>query len=228
VGGAYSADGGMTWTAFSGSPLSDAQAGTVAVSADGSTFAWTPSDDGTYYSRDRGATWHVSSGLPSGAEVVADRSNPNTFYALSGGRLYASTDGAASFVVRSPSLPDGSLKAVGGVEGDLWLAGGDSGLLRSVNGGTSFTKVGSVQAAQGVGFGKAAPGATYQAVYLIGTVGGVFGVFRSTDEGATWTRINDDRHQFGDIGTVITGDANVYGRVYIGGNGRGVLYGVPE
>lgn len=225
--GAYSTDGGLSWKTFAQVPHSGAQAGSIAVSADGTTFAWTPENDGTYYSRDHGATWSATRGLPAGAQVVADRSNPSGFYGLSGGTLYASTDGAASFAVRATSLPGGSLKAVGGVQGDLWLAASDSGLLHSTNGGLSFAKLATAQSAQGIGFGKPAPGAAYQAVYLIGTVNGVFGVYRSTDEGASWLRINDNQHQYGYLGTIITGDPDVFGRVFLDSNGRGVIYGTP-
>jgi hypothetical protein len=65
-----------------------------------------------------------------------------------------------------------------------------------------------VQSASALGFGKANPGTSYQALYLIGTVKNVTGVFRSTDKGATWLRVNDDAHQWGAIGGlgVITGD----------------------
>ena len=76
-----------------------------------------------------------------------------------------------------------------------------------------------------MGFGKAAPGASYQALYLLGTVGGVTGLFRSNDAGGGWTRVNDDRHQYGNAGEALTGDPRVYGRVYVGTNGRGVIYG---
>ena len=55
---------------------------------------------------------------------------------------------------------------------------------------------------------------------------GVRGIFRSIDAGATWVRINDDQHQWGRAGdTAITGDPRIYGRVYIGTNGRGIIYG---
>lgn len=227
--GAYSTNGGLTWSPFTGAPNSAAKDGSIAVSADGTTFAWTPSNEGTYYSRDHGTTWNATSGLPSGAQVVADRSAPSDFYALSGSTLYASTNSAASFTVRATSLPTGSqLNAVGGIRGDLWLAGGDSGLLHSTNAGTSFTRLATVQSAQGIGFGKAAPDSTYQALYLIGTVHNVFGVFRSTNEGATWLRINDDQHQFGYLGSIITGDPDIFGRVYMASNGRGVIYGTPN
>jgi hypothetical protein len=81
-----------------------------------------------------------------------------------------------------------------------------------------------VEESFGVGFGKAATGRTYPAVYLAGKVKGVGGFFRSDDRGATWVRINDDRHQFGFAG-VITGDPKRYGRIYVGTGGRGILYG---
>jgi photosystem II stability/assembly factor-like uncharacterized protein len=61
---------------------------------------------------------------------------------------------------------------------------------------------------------------------LVGKVKGVYGFFRSDDAGATWVRINDDQHQYGWV-SVITGDARVHGRVYIGSGGRGILYGDP-
>ncbi|NKE60713.1 carbohydrate-binding protein, partial [Lentzea sp. PSKA42] len=201
---------------------------TVAVSADGGTVVWTASGQLPHVSTDQGRTWKASSGLPSGTAVVADRATASTFYALSRGTLFASTDGGKSFTARATGLADGRIKAAPSTAGDLWLTHG-GGLLHSTDGGASFTKLNGVQGADGVGFGKAAPGARYQAVYLIGTVNGVTGIFRSVDGGTAWTRINDDRTQFGGtVGGVITGDPEVYGRVYVGSNGRGVLLGDPS
>ncbi|WP_128379720.1 RICIN domain-containing protein [Streptomyces cavernae] len=228
--GAYSTDGGSTWNGFTAEPVAGAQDGHVALSADGSTIVWTEAGQAPYRSTDKGASWSKVSGLGTDAVVVADRSSAGTFYSLSGGTLYAGTDGGATFTARATNLPSGRLTAVPGIAGDLWIAGGGKGLLHSTDGGRTFTTLATVQSASALGFGKAASGASYQALYLIGTIKDVTGVFRSTDKGATWVRVNDDAHQWGSIGGsgVITGDPDTFGRVYVGTNGRGLQYGDPS
>lgn len=91
----------------------------------------------------------------------------------------------------------------------------------------AFSKISSVGTVATLGFGRAAPGAGYPAIYLTGIVGGVQGIFRSTDGGGSWLRINTGAQQWGWIGQTITGDPRVFGRVYLGTNGRGILYGDP-
>lgn len=228
--GAYSTDGGSNWSGFPSEPVGGADSGQVALSADGSAIVWTEEGQAPYRSTDKGASWSRVGGLGTGAVVVADRSSTRTFYSLAGGTLHASTDGGATFTARATGLPAGRLTAVPGIAGDLWIAGGDKGVLHSTDGGRTFTTLTTVRSASALGFGKAAPGASYQALYLIGTVKDVTGVFRSTDKGATWIRVNDDAHQWGSIGGsgVVTGDPDTYGRVYIGTNGRGLQYGDPS
>ncbi|UJV41870.1 RICIN domain-containing protein [Streptomyces sp. AMCC400023] len=228
--GAWSADGGSSWNGFKAEPVAGAQDGRVALAADGSAIVWTEAGQAPYRSTDKGASWSRVSGLGTDAVVVADRSSAGTFYSLSGGTLYASTDGGATFTARATGLPSGRLTAVPGIAGDLWISGGTKGLLHSTDGGRTFTTLSSVKSASALGFGKAKPGTSYQALYLLGTVKDVTGVFRSTDKGATWVRVNDDAHQWGAIGSVgvITGDPDSYGRVYVGTNGRGLQYGDPS
>ncbi|MET7759602.1 RICIN domain-containing protein [Streptomyces sp. NPDC005389] len=228
--GAYSTDGGISWTGFTAEPVAGAQDGRVALAADGSTIVWTQAGQAPYRSTDKGASWSRIQGLGTDAVVVADRSSARTFYSLSGGTLHASTDGGATFTTRATNLPAGRLTAVPGVAGDLWIAGSARGLLHSTDAGRTFTTLTTVRDASALGFGKAAPGGSYQALYLIGTVKDVTGVFRSTDQGATWLRVNDDAHQWGAIGGVgvVTGDPDTYGRVYVGTNGRGLQYGDPS
>jgi len=90
----------------------------------------------------------------------------------------------------------------------------------------NFVRMGGAQELHAFGFGKAAPGADYPALYMIGVVDGLRGIFRSNDTGRAWVRINDDQHQWGLL-LHITGDPKQYGRVYVGTHGRGTLYGDP-
>ncbi|MEU0196131.1 cellulose binding domain-containing protein [Streptomyces afghaniensis] len=228
----FSTDNGTNW--FAGTdPSGVSGGGTVAAAADGSRFVWSPQGAGVHHATGFGTSWQASGGIPAGAIVESDRVDPKTFYGFKSGKFYVSTDGGATFK-ESPAtgLPGGDsvrFKALPGGKGDVWLAGGASdgayGLWHSTDGGTSFTKLPNVEQADTVGFGKAAPGASYQTLYTSAKIGGVRGIFRSTDKGASWTRINDDAHQWGWTGAAITGDPRVYGRVYVATNGRGVIYG---
>ncbi|MEU6391546.1 cellulose binding domain-containing protein [Streptomyces sp. NPDC046939] len=227
---AFSSDNGANWYAGT-DPSGVTGGGTVAVSADGGRYVWSP--EGAGVQTGSGSSWTASSGVPAGALVESDRTDPKTFYAYKSGTFYASSDGGATFTAKASSgLPaDGPVrfKAVPGAKGDIWLAGGSTqgayGLWHSKDGGATFTKLSNVDQADTIGFGKAAPGANYQTLFTSAKIGGVRGIFRSTDAGATWTRINDDAHQWGWTGAAITGDPRVYGRVYVATNGRGVIYG---
>ncbi len=161
----------------------------------------TSSNTGKYgaFSGDNGLTWAPFPTLPI--------ANPSS--CSSGGKLAISADGSS--VVWSLRC---TVKQTG------------SALYHSTQSGDNFATVG-VDAAYAVGFGKPADGQTYPAVYLFGQVSGTPGFFRSDDQGSSWTRIDDDQHQFGTAGYV-AGDENVYGRVYVGTNGRGILYGEPN
>ncbi|MER5376630.1 cellulose binding domain-containing protein [Streptomyces sp. NPDC002553] len=229
---AFSTDNGATW--FAGSdPSGVSGGGTVAAAADGSRFVWSPEGAGVQHTTGFGSSWTASAGIPAGAVVESDRVDPKVFYGFKSGRFYVSSDGGATFTASAATgLPSGDsvrFKALPGAKGDVWLAGGASdgayGLWHSTDGGASFAKLANVQEADTIGFGKAAAGASYQTLYTSAKIAGVRGVFRSTDKGATWTRINDDAHQFGWTGAAITGDPRVYGRVYLATNGRGVIYG---
>jgi photosystem II stability/assembly factor-like uncharacterized protein len=238
--GAYSLDGGETWNSFASEPSESGGAGTIAVSADGKTIVWTPRRSLPNFSRDNGATWTVCGNLARNIRVVADSVNPNKFYSFDShsGKFYLSTNGAADFIATEPELPvaesfgngfgagsdGGVVCATLGNEGDIWINFRNDGLYHSTNSGAAFTKLGTVRQAYSLGFGKAASGKKYPALYLIGKIDDVQAIFRSDDSGMTWMRINDDQHQFGWISHV-TGDPRIFGRVYFATGGRGVIYG---
>jgi len=58
------------------------------------------------------------------------------------------------------------------------------------------------------------PGASYPTLFIWGkpTSSSVAGMYRSSDQGATWVRVNDDAHQYGGRGNagLIEGDKNVH------------------
>ncbi|MFB7558236.1 WD40/YVTN/BNR-like repeat-containing protein [Streptomyces brevispora] len=248
--GAFSYDGGRSWQPFAAQPEIAASApGPVAVSADGATLLWSFIHwDGTKYpahrSTDGGATWTEVATFPKGGTPVADPLDPRRFYVYDTdtGAVFRSRDAGATFTRGATGLPSGDVQfkvaAAPDRSGDLWLSAKDNGLFRSTDGGVTFAAVAGCQASHALGFGRAAPvrnrerpGAGYPAVFQTGRVSATFdgvAVLRSDDAGATWVRINDDTHQWGWTGEVITGDPRVHGRVHLGTNGRGIQYAEPE
>jgi xyloglucan-specific exo-beta-1,4-glucanase len=228
-----STSGGSSWWAGQ-EPAGVTGPGTVAMAADGSRIVWSTDGGGVYTSSTLGSSWTKSTGAPTGARVESDRVNPLKFYAFSAGTFWTSADGGVTFTASKatglPAAGPARFSAVFGREGDVWLAGGDDkggayGLWHSTDSGATFTKNAAVQQGDTVGFGKAAPGASYPAIYTSSKIGGVRGIFRSIDAGATWVRINDDQHQWGWTGENVIGDPDVYGRVYVATNGRGIIVG---
>ena len=183
--------------------------------------------------------------------MVSDPVNANNFYIIPDGYqgdVLGSTDGGATFSklgslidnAKAPySASSGLLRAAPGVEGDLWvpldaeqswvaLGYSSNGLAHSTDGGKTWSRINPMDACLAIGLGKAAPGASYYALYMWGLAnGGPLGIYRSIDKGATWERINDDKHQYGGPanGQFVQGDMNVYGRVYMSTAGRGLVYG---
>ncbi len=175
---------------------------------------------------------------------------------LFGGKFFISRDRGCTFDSLRLELPGGipaersgrgdsrggqdRIYATPGKTGDIWLAA-FHGLFHSENYGENFIRMPSVSEIHAFGFGAPAPrgnppaqggnstasGSNPPALYLVGTVGGLRGIFRSDDFGQSWLRINDDRHQWGLI-LQITGDPKKYGRVYVGTHGRGAVYGDPR
>jgi hypothetical protein len=239
---AISTDSGVTWTAGVAEPPGTSGGGTIAVAADGKRVVWAPGGAPVSWSADNGATWTGSTGLPaslpSGAmwTVESDRADAARFYAYAAGVFYLSTDGGATFAATAaaglPAEGNVRFKALPGAAGEIWFAGGKEGLTyglwHSTDSGRTFARVAGVEEADAIGFGKAAPGRRYPTLFTTAQIRGVRGIFRSDDRGRSWTRINDGQHQYAWTGAAITGDARIYGRVYVATNGRGIIYGDPR
>ena len=216
---AYTADNGATWVATNLSSL-------LWVGVNRSyRLAADRQNPNKVYAYDSGGAWWTNT-------------NGKFYYSTDGGSTFTQSTSPALASLRCNNYQTTSLAVNPYVEGDLWLADGNN-LYHSVDSGVTWTKLTSMASVWGanpdwkypelfgasvVALGKPGPGMSYSAaVYMVGTVDGVWGVYSSLDAGETWTRINDDQHQYGGIGTMAA-DHNVHGRVYISGGGRGLFY----
>lgn len=95
----YSEDGGRSWNMCATVPVEKARNGHIAISADGSSWIWTPDRSTAFLTRDKGNSWMSCQGLPENIRVIADKVNPKRFYAVDAvaGLLYSSEDGGATF-----------------------------------------------------------------------------------------------------------------------------------
>lgn len=248
---AWSEDGGSNWhplvpavvppsVPFLGpSPIATGDA-PIVVSADGRTFL-----TGTImpvFTRDCGRSWQEALGLPLRSRATADKVDPKRFYAIdfAHNRLVRSDDGAAHFhAVAGSGLPvdlsgaysrsreaQNPMVATPGKAGALWLLVGSS-LYRSVDFGDHWAPAEAPLRVAHFGLGKAAAGARWPTLYADGSLGEVQGIWRSLDGGAHWVRIND-QHQWGMRLRFVIGDPKRFGRVYVGTDGRGILYADPR
>lgn len=233
----YSNDNGVTWNWFSSTGSSGSTGGVnnIAISADGTKAVYEPGGTGRLrYATRSGTTWSswTSTGITNqpanGAQIAAELvAGSRTFYAYAGTTLSKSTDGGATWTIMTSAAPNNGnwIRAVPNQPGHLLMSRNGNGVWRSVDGGASWTQLGAgiATTANQVGVGAAKPGNSYPSIFIGGTVSGQVGFFRSDDQGATWTMISDLSNQFGYV-TVIQGDPRVYGRLYVGSNGRGILY----
>jgi gliding motility-associated-like protein/uncharacterized repeat protein (TIGR02543 family) len=162
---------------------------------------------------------------------VGDPVNSNYFYIYnSNGQMLVSSNKGRDFTVAgnpgTTSTPWLStfIRTVPEYEGHLWVPLVDNGLKYSTDHGATYTPVSAVTSCKAVGIGKAISSTSYPTIFIWGTVKGVRGLFRSTDKGATWVKMNDDAHQFGGASLMLA-DPNIFGRVYMSStSARGIVY----
>lgn len=224
----FTQDGGATWETVKHKP-DPATGGQVAMSADGSSTIWVPNSISgkPYVTTDLGKTWYYVEGLGFNAKIAADRVNPKVFYATCDGLFYVSRDGGVTFESTGQMVADSAEPVtVFGQEGNVWISSSTM-IMYTEDGGESFQTVKTLPTVDSIGFGKGKEEDSYPVIYAEGDDGeNGYGIYRSEDKGKSWIRINDEQHKFGNLNPkYITGDSNVYGRVYFCTDGRGIVMG---
>lgn len=105
--------------------------------------------------------------------------------------------------------------------------GVDLALRRSHDGGASWSIVPGVEAVEDIGFGKAVTKEAYPVLFIAGRVNGVYGLWRSDDNAASWASIGAFPLDSLDQVNLVAGSLDLPGLVFVGFKGSGFAYGAP-
>ncbi|KAL4925495.1 WD40/YVTN/BNR-like repeat-containing protein [Aspergillus undulatus] len=239
-------------TCIPGIEIGTPNPGVIAIDASGKHIVWssamttywstlqaiTPrtNESGPYATNDLGQSWISPTGLNvQTPNISADRVQPRTFYSFTDGKWYLSRDGGLSYRgfdakdIGLPTYPGAIPIANFNRAGEIWIALGDLGVYHTRNFGRKWVKItGQGVAARHLTIGAGAHSFSGPALFIVGRTAddgplSQDGVYRSDDNGKTWVQVTDAKHQYGGVG-MIQGDPRVYGRVYLGTGGRGIIY----
>ena len=218
-------------------------------------LVWLPNGDGPpFYSQNGGKSWKASEGFPlkngywifalKQRSLAADPFTPDKFYLVGSwsGGFYVSTDGGKFWHRQEQagisSFNHHSQLAVNRIaRNDLWFCDGwdgasQHGLWHSKNGGKTFAKLDGIEFAitlgLGAGSGKVRD-ATYS-VYFYGKIAASpdWGIFRSTDAGATWQRIAFYPAGIFDQPTCMAASWDRFAEVIVGFGGNSFVVGSDD
>lgn len=241
--GGFSTDGGLHWQPFEHEPKGASDGGQVAIASDSSSILWSTTQ-GIFVSYDHGKQWMLVK-CGSKLNVAASYGQDATYYvaaqeqhafqeltfskATDNPQLYDTADCAfvehqAKLSTLPVELPGDSHMLSSPLDSDsLWFYGAQ-GINRFEKSTGSLQTVPHVKRAYALAIGKEAPHSSIPTLFVSGEVEGETGLFRSLDRGKSWTRIDDEQHQYGVI-SPLAADPKVFGRVYLGSNGLGVIVG---
>ncbi len=193
-----------------------------------------------------GSPTNWNTGIGQGTSLAPDRVTAGKFYAVNRQNspvFFVSTNNGQNFTAASGTgMADVSpnlafIKTPPGQADHVWYTVGGNGVLtsrrlwKSTNACANFSNVnGNMDICYNFGFGATKSGASYPTVYVWAEISGVLGYYQSTDGGSTWSAINAPSTQLvwaqstTDYPLDISGDAEVYGRIYVTFSGTGAAY----
>lgn len=206
-----------------------------------------------YYTLDGGASWNLTD-LPNvngwilsifdrSRMLVADKVNPGIFYiyrydTLANAGMYMSTNSGVNWTKITSAIANNGgfaqcLRAVPRRTGELLYTGSQnlgatSTIYHYPGSGSTWSVLNSgLTSVYHYAFGKAAPGASDDTIFVSGTYNGVAGIWRSTDFGTNFIQIGDvNLSPQGTLQTIniMGADMNLYGRCYAGTSSGGFFY----
>ncbi len=168
-----SADSGRTWTTMANL---ETPYPFVAFTAAGNAVLAASFGNGVFRSMDGGGSWEASSqGLPNPAITALTRMGSTVFAGTRRGGVYRSTDSGATWTIQNIGLMDGNIYDLSAMGPNLF-ASTENGLWRSTDSGARWA------ATSGYWQGSRPEAFVTQGTNLFADN------YRSTDEGATWSR----------------------------------------
>ena len=162
--------------------------------------------------------------------LLSDRVDGKTFYYCDNGSFYVTTDCGTTWTKKQQFTYSSRwgesnvyFAAIPGIEGGVWIKTID-GIYETRDKGSSWRLISNLKKPVTFGFGKGKSTTDIPAAYAVGELDGIYGIYISDDLGKNWRRIDGGFNLPASI-YQMTGDRNVYGRVYVATGGRGMFYG---
>lgn len=233
----YTLDGGQSWTTLSNAQIPGLPPD---LSENGFGFAYYTNRQACAADRVKPNQFYMFNYLTSIVGIYRSRDGGRSWTRIYDKRF---TPGASSAQAKLRTLPGrtGHMFFAYGTQGSHPLLNA-GGFFLSTDGDTdsglqTWKAIANVGGVLAFGYGAAAPGNDYPTVFLAGWVKGVYGVWRGVGTAAqwaaggsavTWENLTADTNGYplGSFDTVkaVEGDANVFGKVYVGFHGSGGVY----
>lgn len=245
----YSLDGGISWNEFETSPTEGytGMGCSMALSCGKNedtgypTILFQQGGRQAKMSRDMGKTWtplpfdNIREGKwdRDYKKIITDKVNPDKFYIYDNKNvLHISDDGGKSWYegTEVPEVEEKKfyhIRTAPGMEGEIWIGVGGKELYRSSDGGKTIAAVKGISNVMSFCFGKPMAGSEYPTAFVYGSLDGEEGIYRSTDLGKNWVKINPDDFILRNA-VFMEGDRQNEGVLYFIYSGMGMFYLMPE